>query len=402
MRLVLELPDSDTDVWHYALINDAQALVRHDFCTLDLLPASTDLIAVVPASRCAWHRVNLPKTPAARLRLALDGALEERLLDDTQDTHLAVLDDAKPASDGGIWVFACQKPWLVSRLTALQEAGRGATHLTTQSIPGEAAEARIGGDETSLCVTYCGPAGAWTMPLGGVIHSNLVPDADSTRWVSPPNLAANAETLLGRKVAVESWAVALAACAKSSALSRGNLAQFELSRFTASGVVQRLQKWLHELCFATQWRPFRVGVAMLVVANVVGIQVLAHQQEAALSAKRRAAYDSLTQIFPDVKVVIDAPVQMQRQLDLLRRSKGSLGAGDFESQMNAWAQVSAAAGVPSANGPTAIEFDGSGLSLKGVRVADVAAATRAMQGFGLDAVFEVDTVRIKVAGSGQP
>ena len=49
-----------------------------------------ELVAVIPALALSWHAVELPKAPAGRMRAALEGLLEEQLLDEPQVVHAAV------------------------------------------------------------------------------------------------------------------------------------------------------------------------------------------------------------------------------------------------------------------------------------------------------------------------
>ena len=68
----------------------------------------------------------------------------------------------------------------------------------------------------------------------------------------------------------------------------------------------------------------------------------------------------LSTSFPQVKVVLDAPVQMQRELALLRQAQGQLSGRDFESIYGRFLNVS---GVNTA--PTAIDFIANEVQLRG-------------------------------------
>jgi general secretion pathway protein L len=56
---------------------------------------------------------------------------------------------------------------------------------------------------------------------------------------------------------------------------------------------------------------------------------------------------TLKETFPHIPVIVDAPVQMQRELDLLRSTSGALSSGDLESLLAASAQIP---GIQSATG----------------------------------------------------
>ena len=71
---------------------------------------------------------------------------------------------------------------------------------------------------------------------------------------------------------------------------------------------------------APGWRPARWGVLLLLLANVMGLNAWAYKERSAQQSRRAAIGQTLTQTFPAVRVVVDAPLQMQRQFDLLRRA----------------------------------------------------------------------------------
>ena len=71
-------------------------LLDHGSAPLALLPRAGDVVAVVPARMLSWHRIVLPKVNSARLRNALEGLLEERVLDDPQELHFALAPAAVP------------------------------------------------------------------------------------------------------------------------------------------------------------------------------------------------------------------------------------------------------------------------------------------------------------------
>lgn len=71
----------------------------------------------------------------------------------------------------------------------------------------------------------------------------------------------------------------------------------------------------------------------------------------------------LTQTFPRIQAVVDAPVQMERELALLRQAAGSMAQRDLEPLMAA-----AGAALPAARLPGQIEYAGGELLLRGVEL----------------------------------
>ena len=152
--LIVSLPPghaSSTTEWAYALTPDGRTLADHGRTVAALLPlprgAGAEVVAVVPVQALAWHRVTLPKGMAAgspRLRAALDGLLEEQLLDEPEALHLAL----QPGGRAGepAWVATCDRAWLRNALQLLEAANRPVTRIVPEFAPeGEAALAQLAG-----------------------------------------------------------------------------------------------------------------------------------------------------------------------------------------------------------------------------------------------------------------
>jgi general secretion pathway protein L len=67
----------------------------------------------------------------------------------------------------------------------------------------------------------------------------------------------------------------------------------------------------------------------------VGLNAYAWQQRQALAAKRQAMNSLLLSAHPGVRVVLDAPVQMERETERLRAAAGRPGEADLESMLAA-------------------------------------------------------------------
>ena len=103
---------------------------------------------------------------------------------------------------------------------------------------------------------------------------------------------------------------------------------------------------------------------MAVVVQVVGLNLWAWQDRQALAAKQAGVRNALTQTFPHVKVVVDAPVQMERELAQRRQAAGSVSRRDLEPLMAA-----AGAALPPPRVPTQIEYANGELRLRGLELA---------------------------------
>src|SRR3990167_9685886 len=96
----------------YAYVTSPDALVMtgQGEAAASLLPKAATVIAMLADTDVSWHRITLPKAPAARLRAALVGVMEEAILEDIAHTHLAVAPDASPGQPS--WVAAIDRAWL--------------------------------------------------------------------------------------------------------------------------------------------------------------------------------------------------------------------------------------------------------------------------------------------------
>ena len=337
-------PVADSAPLTWLLSPDGLAVGRRGSDTADALPPADTVVAVAPAEAVAWHRPLLPKAPANRLRAALGGMLEEHLLTDDDDVHLALA--PKPVAGAPVWVAALHKPWLRLQLAQLATAGRVVDRLVPALAPrlDAAPDAAPAGhfhgpaeitSDASMQLAWSDADGAANLPLTGSLARSLLPlwQTRGTTWSATPAAAAIAERWLGTPVAVRNDAdVALAAVR-----SPWNLLQFDLApRHRSSLAAGNLWRTL----MGPAWAPARWGLAALVLVQVVGINALAWQQRSAL-AQQRSTQDSLLRTaHPQVRAVLDAPLQMQRETAALRSAAGVPGDDDFETLLqattNAW------------------------------------------------------------------
>jgi general secretion pathway protein L len=189
-----------------------------------------------------------------------------------------------------------------------------------------------------------------------------------------------AEQLFGRSVQLQSRAErALAACQ-----SDWDLAQLDLVNNQRSRSLKRLGLAARTLLQAPRWRAARWSLVALIAINLIGLNVRAGAERAAMQAQRKAIDTVLTSTFPATQVVVDAPVQMQRAVAALQQSTGALGARDFETLLGAWA-----AAAPNAPAPAGLDFANGELRLRGITLTASALAetTQALaaQGYTLSA-----------------
>lgn len=365
-------PTPASALFDWATSGNGQQINDVGQCAASLLPRDEEVVLVLPPRAVSWHRVPLPKVASTRLRAALEGLLEDRLLADVGELHFAL----EPGGKSGqtVWVAVCQKTWLRSWLQILEGAGRPVTRIVPSMWPlvqseapvassgasrsfeldipstihwahGEAGQAWLG--SASVLGVSCTPlieaaSGAGGSASVAAVTALMPPSPDAPGdveydiWLADPAVAALAERVLGQRfelVAQPQW---LLRCSQSD----WNLAQFDLSLSASARRGQRLRRTLRQWRSAPAWRPARWGLAALVAVHLVGLNAAAWSENSALQAKQQAVRQTLQQTFPQVTLVLDAPVQMERELVRLQQAAGALSLGDLETLLGAIAQAS--------------------------------------------------------------
>jgi general secretion pathway protein L len=304
-----------------------------------LLPKATTVVAVLADTDVAWHRVRLPKAPASRLREALAGVLEENLLDTGGSVHLALFPQAQAGQL--TWVAAVHRDWLRAQIAAIERSGTIVDRVVPSSWPDHppighfetTVVAAAGNDDASggdITLTWSYPEGVVRLPLrSGLTRAVLPEDAlPIARWTASPAAVAAAQAWTGVPVTMLSPAERALQAARSPL----NLRQFDLTPR------KRGIRWLRDavrLVTSPAWRPMRIGAAVLVAVQLLGLNLWAWQQREAIAVKRAALVSTLQTAFPQVRAVLDAPLQMQREVDLLRANAGRPGEADLEPMLQA-------------------------------------------------------------------
>ena len=382
LRTVLILTPSDFSVstptpasalFDWAASGNGQQINDVGQCAASLLPRDEEVVLVLPPRCVSWHRVALPKVASTRLRAALEGLLEDRLLADVTELHFALEPGGK--SGQSVWVAVCQKTWLRSWLQILEGAGRPVTRIVPSMWPlvqSEAPVASVGASRSfeldipstihwahaesgQIWLGSASVLGVSSTPLleatsgaGGSASVAAVtalmprsPDAlgeaaEYDIWLADPSVATVAERILDQRfelVAQPQW---LLRCSQSD----WNLAQFDLSLSAGARRGQRLRRSFRQWRSAPAWRPARWGLAALVGVQLVGLNAAAWHENSVLQAKQKVVQQTLQQTFPQVTLVLDAPVQMQRELVRLQQTAGALSLGDLETLFGAIDQAS--------------------------------------------------------------
>jgi general secretion pathway protein L len=303
-----------------------------------LLPRRAQVIAVVREADVSWHRITLPKAPTARLRAALVGVLEEALLEEPESIHLAVAPLA--AAGQPTWIAAVDRAWLQDELATLQRSGIFVDRVVPMAWPDDpptghfdAAHFADGNSQQGVTLTWANAEGVATVRIEGGLARALVPTPapPATRWTASPAAAAIAEQWLDAPVAVMPEEQRLLQAGRSL----WNLRQFDLARRTRGA--RALGDWLRE-AMSPAWRPVRIGLALFIAAQIVGLNLWAWHQHSAVESRRAAIRTLVKASYPrvsDADVQRDAGAVMLRETQALRTLAGKPADTDLEPMLQA-------------------------------------------------------------------
>jgi general secretion pathway protein L len=392
-------PADAATVYDYLLTADDSAAGEQSHAPLALLPqlgTAGELVALVPAHKLSWHQVQLPKGSlgrhifqdggALRLRAVLEGLLEDELLDETELLHFALEPQAR--ADGAVTVAVCERAWLRASLQALEQAGRPVSRILPEFAPDVLADTLyvVGEpDHAQLVFGVAGGVARWPLSKASVTLLNW---PERQPIVVEPGVAVQAEQLFKRSVTLQQSAQrqwqALA--------SAWDLAQFDFVNSSSARTWKRWSGALASLARAPRWRAARLAVLALLAVNLLGLNAWAWKEQSRLKAQRAAIDKVLISTFPKVQVVVDAPVQMAKEVAALQRASGLATARDMDLMMDVFGLVAPVNAVPSA-----IEFVAGELRLKGLKLTpeDIAAIAFKLKPQGYTANPEGDGLVIR-------
>jgi general secretion pathway protein L len=389
VSLPLEPATSATE-WPFALTPDGRVLADHGKAPAALLPqprgTGAEVVALVPAQALAWHRVTVPKGIAAgtpRQRAALEGVLEEQLLDDTDAVHLALEPGARAGETA--WVAICDRNWLRNALQLLESADRPASRIVPEFAPEGAPALVVIGDAEQATVVASSQDGVLVLPLTPAALSLLPQLPEDAPRLAEPAVAGVAEQLLQQKLSLQQapqrWVQA--------ARTRWDLAQFEFASSSRTRALKKFSTGWAEVLNTAPWRPARWAAVLLVAVNLVGLNAWAWKERSGLERRREAIRRTLTDTFPQVKLVVDAPVQMEREVSALRQQTGVASPRDLDALLGALAAT-----LPAGRMPTSINYGGNDLRVSGVGLSpqEVRSLSSQLRPLGYSATADGDTL----------
>lgn len=367
-----------------------------------------EIWALVPAEAISWHRINLPaglQKQSNRLASALQSLMEERLLDEPELLHLALQPEWE--ANAPAWVAACNKAWLQQHLAQLQTMGHVVHRIVPEWVPNTqtgGVSAWISGVPEDAWLWVSDTQGAWRLPLEAGINfwieklksanqqdipAQLLIQADPAvaelAQKALRQLQANAATDTADRLA--SWRVEVAAGASryaQAAASQWDLAQFEFAAHGSARWLQKIKRIWQTFANSPSWKAARWSLALLVFAQLIGLNVAAWQLNAQAQLQSDLQNNILSQSFPHVTVV-DAPLQMAKELERLQRNSGAISPRDLE-----WVLQAVGTALPAGQFISNLDFQVQGngeTRLQGLQLSESQANdfVQALRKQGLDA-----------------
>lgn len=380
-----------------------------------------EIWAIVPAAALSWHKVNLPaglQRQTQRLLTALQSLLEEPLLDDIDNLHVALQPNWQAGQTA--WVAVCNKAWLQGHLNQLQARGNSVHRIVPEWPPASGAassdfSAWISGTPDAAQLWVHDDQGAWHLPLqAGLIHliellqktastdigklprqvtiqadpavADLALKALNNLQIQQQSQAQNhASSHLAE--CLQTWRVQVVPALsryRQAAETQWDLAQFEFAAHGSARWRQSVQRTWQKFSRNPEWRPVRWFAGILLATQLLGLNLAAWQLNAQVAAQKELHKNILKQSFPQVTVV-DAPLQMAREVRQLQSTLGTATPRDLEHAL----QVVGAA-LPAGQSITAIDYQAQGQAetkLQGLQLnsAQAPAFVQSLRAQGLDA-----------------
>lgn len=414
-----------------------QRVQREGTSRPDELPAADRLVLLLPAADVLLVRANVPPLASPKLRLALPNLVEDRLVQDAQQCHIALgprLGDAPargwraPREPQSRALMIADRAWV----RFILDTFAGHKHRTCHLLPAQ------------LCVPFETPAAA-TVPIAESTHdveraepsldaavepAPEAPGVETSAAVAPATIAldaappsdpnaplavditvrtsrgegyglrllpANVGNWLGIAPTPATLMVSPALHALATELAPGlsvdpATATLDWSTW-AAGARDALASGEADLCqfdFARggvagmDWSRWRLPIALavlLVVVQLVGMNarwLTLRAEQKRLDTAMRA---QLQTAFPNTPVILDPPAQMRRQVEQLRLAAGKSAPEDFLPLADRFAQAATSL-APDAL--LALDYHGRALTVTLKDGTDTASLRTAARNVGLN------------------
>lgn len=319
-------PSEETSVCEatldWRLRGEQGKVLRTGHGSMSSMPAADQYVIILPASRVLLTSITPPKQNRKKFMQALPYAVEDRIMADPESIHVAPGD---VQANGEMPVAIIDREWLRAILDSLRVSGFKPRHAMVETLL-----APFTAESWSLI---------WRGDRGFVrqgLFSGISLDGGDTEH--PP--AALLLALAGENLKPGSLQIFLEGAslpnleAWSSASGVSVTAGGEWLRTDSAGSgINLLQGEFAPRATHAEWLP-RLRPVFMLAGLILALQVAFTLGDwAMLKYEKHRLTQSMEKhfrkAFPDAKVIVDAPLQMRRNLAELRRSAGIMDQNDF-------------------------------------------------------------------------
>ncbi len=328
LTLLLRIPDlsrfESATPAAWMLVEADGVLQKSGTSPLSDAPAAERVVAVAPPARLLNLETALPAVSPAKRDALLRYAIEDKLTIDPATVHAVVLGRTQGAEHV---VLAIERAWLQAALDWMKQAGRAPLQLISQAdgVPVAAGE---------WAVLLEAPHGVARRADGFTYHFDVTPDLEPPfalglalkeareRQRGPARLtvySADGATL-ARKV--DAWSSALDVPVAPGIGNGEAIAAYLAAAKTSSLLTGEFAPAGNGASWWPALKPALAMVALLLMAQT-GLTAVDNFR---LNRERESLEAQMTQIFrtafPAAQAVVDAPLQMSRNLQQAKRERG--------------------------------------------------------------------------------
>jgi general secretion pathway protein L len=319
----------------WALLNDDGTVHESGNGNLAAMPQSDDVSVIVSADRVLASTAVLPKIKRSKLETALPFALEDTLIDDAMEAHVTT---GVKLPDGRTVLYTLNKSWLTRFLEASTAAKVRVRRIVPEFclLPTRASEWSMAWDGTQGFL-------ATTHSMGGALDSG-----DDTR--APVGLQLRLQTdapaalrlfALGSEIQAPNWGIKVPVIFEKQSFDWRKTAipseapNLLWGKFAPPPRISEYLPWL---------RPALMAALLLFTVEVV----ITNIEWALLANEKRQLVHGMTEMFQETfgadATIVDAPLQMRRNVARLRHGAGVSDDADFTPLLEKFS--SATAGIP--------------------------------------------------------
>ena len=314
------LPENGLPSMEWALRDGRGSLLAQGRDELAKMPRADELELIVPAGAVAFSRVKLPASKGEKLRRLLPYAVEDKVAGEPNALHVAM----GPTLDGETAVAVVDRAWVTRVLTLFASAGLKPRRMLPETL-------LVGMLPGSWSVVWAEPEGF--VRAGECVGQMLdggAPPLALRLMLEEARLAGRAPARIavhGDVKGLDLWSETLGlpvvrATGWDWRTADGSVVPIDLMQ-GAFSPRSSLPEFLPRL------RPALILLGMIALLQFGGVVADWWRLKSEKQQIVKKMEQDFRQIFPEEKVLVDVPLQMERKLDSLRRNAGSLSDNDF-------------------------------------------------------------------------